>query len=188
MSPEAKSFIQSLLCFDPSQRLGANGAEEVKQHPFLRGIDWANLRTEEANFVPQIGDPESTDYFDARGAVDQVFEDDTSNADAAERPSSAGSKENLDPEGSVDAQQIQRERAETAPNDFGSFVFKNLDVLKQANDDVIKKLRSDQLLRSPSEAPMRTRLDNLGRRNKPKNNSGVDNKVRQICCSSQSPY
>jgi len=40
ISPEAKDFIQRLLDKDFSQRLGANGAEEIKKHPFLQGIDW----------------------------------------------------------------------------------------------------------------------------------------------------
>ena len=177
MSLEAKTFIESLLCFDPAQRLGAKGAEEVKQHLFLRNIDWANLRTEEANFVPQVGDPESTDYFDARGAVDQVFEDDAAPTGTPERPSIADSQGSPDPAGVLPSHKAQRDRSETAPDDFGSFVFKNLDVLKQANDDVIKKLRNDQLLPSPAELLTRNRYDNFGRRSKSKSGSYGEMKV-----------
>ena len=40
VSPEAKDFMQRLMTLDPAKRLGANGADEVKAHPFFTGIDW----------------------------------------------------------------------------------------------------------------------------------------------------
>lgn len=156
MSAEARDFIDRLLCFDPSRRLGAHGAEEVKRHPWLRGIDWQNIRTMEANFVPQVADPESTDYFDARGATSQVFEDDPAMADAPQRPLLSDSRANSDPANLADARKAQRDRPDQTPaDDFGAFSFKNLDVLKQANDEVIRKLRNDQLIpSSPPESGM----------------------------------
>lgn len=62
LSPEARDFMERLMCSDSAKRLGANGADEVKQHPFLQPVDWANLMQKEAAFVPQVTDPESTDY------------------------------------------------------------------------------------------------------------------------------
>ena len=62
LSPEARDFMERLMCSDSARRLGANGADEVKQHPFLQPVDWANLMQKEAAFVPQVTDPESTDY------------------------------------------------------------------------------------------------------------------------------
>ncbi|KAF8737450.1 hypothetical protein AX14_012840 [Amanita brunnescens Koide BX004] len=42
--PEARSIMVGLLQRDPSRRLGANGAEEIKRHPFFsRYIDWNKL-------------------------------------------------------------------------------------------------------------------------------------------------
>ena len=39
--PEARSVMVSLLHRDPSKRLGANGGEEIKRHPFFsKYIDW----------------------------------------------------------------------------------------------------------------------------------------------------
>ena len=39
--PEARSVMVSLLNRDPSRRLGANGGEEIKRHPFFsKHIDW----------------------------------------------------------------------------------------------------------------------------------------------------
>ncbi|KIJ37366.1 hypothetical protein M422DRAFT_231711, partial [Sphaerobolus stellatus SS14] len=65
-SPEARDFMVKLLTADPTKRLGANGADEVKAHPFFAGVDWDSVTTQEAQFIPQVTDPESTDYFDPR--------------------------------------------------------------------------------------------------------------------------
>jgi hypothetical protein len=41
MGPEARSVMTGLLQRDPSKRLGANGGEEIKRHPFFaKYIDW----------------------------------------------------------------------------------------------------------------------------------------------------
>jgi len=41
MSPEARSVMTGLLQRDPARRLGANGGEEIKRHPFFaKYIDW----------------------------------------------------------------------------------------------------------------------------------------------------
>lgn len=41
LSPDAKSVMTALLQRDPSRRLGAGGAEEIKRHPFFsKHIDW----------------------------------------------------------------------------------------------------------------------------------------------------
>ncbi|KAK8444323.1 hypothetical protein SEVIR_9G117800v4 [Setaria viridis] len=43
MSVEARDLIAKLLTEDPHQRLGANGASEVKRHPFFKDISWDTL-------------------------------------------------------------------------------------------------------------------------------------------------
>ncbi|XP_021761186.1 3-phosphoinositide-dependent protein kinase 2-like isoform X2 [Chenopodium quinoa] len=45
-SEEAKDLIDRLLSVDPSKRPGAGpeGYAALKNHPFFRGVDWANLR------------------------------------------------------------------------------------------------------------------------------------------------
>ena len=41
ISGEAKSVMTGLLQRDPTRRLGANGGEEIKRHPFFaKYIDW----------------------------------------------------------------------------------------------------------------------------------------------------
>ncbi|KAK7695966.1 hypothetical protein QCA50_000605 [Cerrena zonata] len=148
VSPEARDFMQRLMTLDPAQRLGANGAEEVKDHPFFTGIDWDQVTTTEAAFIPQVTDPESTDYFDPRGAVLQVFHDDDLPVTSGSANDSPNLSQDTTTQPAVSAPvPIAGREALTSPgdDDFGSFSFKNLPVLKQANDDVIRKLRTDQM-------------------------------------------
>lgn len=68
ISEKAKDFITRLLDPDPSKRLGANGPEEVRAHPFFDKIeDWGKLREETPSFIPMTEGWEDTDYFDGRG-------------------------------------------------------------------------------------------------------------------------
>ncbi|EIN10300.1 hypothetical protein PUNSTDRAFT_50963 [Punctularia strigosozonata HHB-11173 SS5] len=145
-SPEARDFMQRLLTLDPSKRLGTNGADEVKAHPWFSDIVWDQVTTREAAFIPQITDPESTDYFDPRGAINQMFDDDdlvVSAQNAGESPSAVSE---LTLPAAVPVTAVSREASGSPGDDsFGTFNFKNLPVLKQANDEVIRKLRTDQM-------------------------------------------
>lgn len=43
-TPEARSILTGLLTRDPAQRLGANGAQDIKRHPFFaNNIDFKKL-------------------------------------------------------------------------------------------------------------------------------------------------
>lgn len=45
VSLAARQLINALLQRDPANRLGSkNGAIEIKQHPFFRGINWPLIR------------------------------------------------------------------------------------------------------------------------------------------------
>ncbi|GAA5922084.1 uncharacterized protein JCM15063_003180 [Sporobolomyces koalae] len=148
ITPEARDFIDRLLCTDARRRLGARGAEEVKAHPFLEGVDWDNLLKGPVEFVPNVTDPESTDYFDARGAQNQTFNDDEPDPSVAEDPA-VRQAQGPTPASTPGPGRGPRDRSETAPNphdDFGTFSFRNLTVLKQANDDMIRKMKDEQLL------------------------------------------
>ncbi|ORY28595.1 hypothetical protein BCR39DRAFT_559411 [Naematelia encephala] len=139
LSPEARDLMDRLMCYDPSQRLGARGAEEVKQHAFFAGIDWNTIATSEASFVPDVTDPESTDYFDSRGAT-HGFHDDEAVPQVMKKlapavPMTPGAVDEM----SAIVEDLHQQ------DDFGTFNFKNLPVLKQANDDVIRKLRTDSM-------------------------------------------
>lgn len=58
VSSTAKGIVTGLLNRKPEQRLGANGADEVKNHPFFDKIDWDKLvlRQVEPPFKPIVVD------------------------------------------------------------------------------------------------------------------------------------
>ncbi|KAL5210235.1 hypothetical protein ABZP36_005858 [Zizania latifolia] len=66
MSSEAHDLIDKLLTEDPHQRLGANGASEVKQHQFFKDISWDTLARQKAAFVPSSDSAFDTSYFTSR--------------------------------------------------------------------------------------------------------------------------
>lgn len=43
LSPEAADILKRLLC-DSDNRLGSNGVDEIKRHPFFRKVDWNKIR------------------------------------------------------------------------------------------------------------------------------------------------
>jgi len=63
ISPEAEDLISKLIN-NPNIRLGINGAEEIKSHPFFKGLDWENIRGSKAPFIPQLKNDYDTSYFD----------------------------------------------------------------------------------------------------------------------------
>ncbi len=68
---------------DSEIRLGRNGAEEIKKHPFFDGIDWANIRKQRAPNIPQISSEISTENFDKFDEQNQ--EDEKKRKPAAKR-------------------------------------------------------------------------------------------------------
>jgi serine/threonine protein kinase len=51
LSEDCIDFIASLLT-DGDERLGKNGIDELKAHPWFKGIDWDNLRNTPAPYEP----------------------------------------------------------------------------------------------------------------------------------------
>ncbi|KAF9276985.1 hypothetical protein BGZ68_009606, partial [Mortierella alpina] len=193
ISPEARDFMERLLCVDTEKRLGANGAEEVKNHPFFKDINWETLLSERPAFVPAPADIEDTEYFDVRGAKMGSFKEDTDlegvqamanalvkkdNVQAGipgPQPTTPATSEgscstppafSLDAAGQLDSAVTPRahtpNHGDEGPSkdldsakddggaDFGTFAFINLPVLEKANNDVIRKLRSDNAFASNS--------------------------------------
>ncbi|KAM3065479.1 Serine/threonine-protein kinase [Clarireedia jacksonii] len=64
--PAAKDLLTKLLNRKPNERLGANGASEIKAHPFFHSIDWRKLlqRKYEPTFKPNVTDALDTTNFD----------------------------------------------------------------------------------------------------------------------------
>ncbi|KNZ45695.1 AGC protein kinase [Puccinia sorghi] len=204
ISPEAIDFMNRLMCTDPKSRLGAQGAAEVKAHPFLADIDWANLFKSEASFVPSVTDPESTDYFDPRGAT-QVFhdEEETPAHPVAGQPSTT-TPNNLSgfqfrnlttaPSSSLEIKSSSNQnisaRSSRPSDDFGTFNFKNLPVLERANEEVIRRLKVGQngeRVRHPRHLPLSGKIVGLASPTE-SNSSSVPSSSKPLAAGQPSPH
>lgn len=81
ISPLARSILTGLLNRDPSQRLGVNGADEIKRHPFFaQHIDFERLSQKKIQppFKPSVSGPVDVSNFDtvftAEEPTDSVVE------------------------------------------------------------------------------------------------------------------
>jgi len=62
LSSEAEDLIRQFCC-DKKDRIGRGGVEEIKNHPFFKGIDWDNIRSSDGPFVPKLDHPKDTSNF-----------------------------------------------------------------------------------------------------------------------------
>ncbi|KAG0356305.1 hypothetical protein BC939DRAFT_1008 [Gamsiella multidivaricata] len=77
LSSECKDLITRLLA-RKENRLGKNGVEEIKAHPFFKGIDWDNIRKSTPPFLPIIEAPDDTSNFrfdDELDGSDETLQD-----------------------------------------------------------------------------------------------------------------
>lgn len=153
--PLAKDLIRKLLVLDPPQRLGYSGADEIKLHPFFDGVIWDKLYEDDTDsFVPTLDGPESTDYFDLRGADMSQFPKDDSDEEPRE-PQSAKELCTLSnipphlyqslPTTPVVSKRERRGSKLADASEFGSFHFRNLNVLEKQNKDVINRLKFEHM-------------------------------------------
>ena len=64
MSPSAADLILRFCC-NPAERIGSNGAEQIKRHAFFNAIDWSvGIRSYEPPYIPKILYDADTSHFD----------------------------------------------------------------------------------------------------------------------------
>lgn len=63
LSPAATDILKRLLC-DADNRLGANGVEEIKNHPFFQDLDWEKIRGSRAPYIPELTSDDDCRRFD----------------------------------------------------------------------------------------------------------------------------
>ena len=76
VSSSARSILTGLLTRDPAQRLGVNGADEIKRHPFFEKIDWRRLARKKIQppFKPSVRSPVDVSNFDTVFTTEQPLD------------------------------------------------------------------------------------------------------------------
>ncbi|KAH6804813.1 AGC cGMP-dependent and protein kinase kinase family protein [Perilla frutescens var. frutescens] len=69
ITPAAKDLICSFLC-DAENRLGSNGTDEIKAHPWFKNIKWDTLYEMEAKYRPELKGELDTQNFALYDEVD----------------------------------------------------------------------------------------------------------------------
>ena len=63
ISEEAQDLIFKMIN-NSNNRLGKNGADEIKKHPFFNGIDWENIMNTKPPFIPFLKNEYDVSYFE----------------------------------------------------------------------------------------------------------------------------
>jgi serine/threonine kinase 38 len=63
LSPAATDILKRMIS-DADDRLGKNGADEIKAHPFFQGTDWDGLCNQQAPYIPNVQSEISNENFD----------------------------------------------------------------------------------------------------------------------------
>jgi serine/threonine protein kinase len=74
ISVEAYDLINRLLDINPATRLGAAGPQEVKNHPFFKGVNWKNIKNGKPPQIPDISEESDTKFFDQSKASFSIEE------------------------------------------------------------------------------------------------------------------
>lgn len=73
LSPAATDILKKLVN-DSESRLGRNGADEIKKHPFFEGLDWDHIRKLKSPYIPSVTSEISTENFDKFDEEEPFFQ------------------------------------------------------------------------------------------------------------------
>ena len=72
ISNEARDLIMKMVN-NANERLGINGANEIKEHPFFQGINWENIRNTTAPFIPELKNDYDNKYFEKFDVIEPFY-------------------------------------------------------------------------------------------------------------------
>ena len=138
ISVNARNVMEKFLEMDSKKRLGSQGAEEIKQHPWFEDVVWEDLNLQEASFIPRPPEATDTNYFDDRGARYQNFEDE----DNEDLYLDDSKNRKLPQKVKLDDISLLPRLSGKKDADFGGFMYRNLPLLEKANQKLVQKLQS----------------------------------------------
>jgi len=89
LSPAATDILKRLMC-DSENRLGLNGVDEIKAHPFFEGLDWKNLRSAKAPLIADLTSDDDCHRFDKFEEEEPFYYATTNNGSSAASNSAVG--------------------------------------------------------------------------------------------------
>lgn len=114
ISPEAADLILKLVR-DPHDRLGSNGIDEIKSHPFFNDLDWDTLKDAPAPYIPEVKGEADTRNFD------KFIEEEPFIPYASTSPVSSKKRKDIDFIGYTFKKDNQRDHIVTALQDLETF-------------------------------------------------------------------
>jgi serine/threonine kinase 38 len=148
LSSDAENFILRMVS-PAEQRLGINGVEEIKKHPFFKGIDWDNIRKMKAPFIPELKNDYDTHYFDTFEEQEPFYPPASAKSNQRKDVNYAGYTFNRDFENIKDSFVQALEVLEAVEKT--SAKKKNKEIITDSNSPDLKKKKINQIHHNTSQ-------------------------------------